>query len=74
MKTLSRIFMLAPSDFANGECGVCGAAAMLKYRDASTGLRAGLCCLADLIQAESLIATSFAVGLRHPTLAESQSR
>jgi len=67
----SRIFLLSPSSFEAGLCGVCSSPAILKARDASTGLRVGICCVSDLLRAEAMVTSVFGCGLRHPTLEES---
>jgi len=62
----SRIFMLPPKDHVPGVCSVCDQNTVLKFRDASTGFRVGMCCRSALVVAEGIISSVIGSGFRHP--------
>jgi len=73
MKTTTpSIFMIPASDFTTDQCGVCGSSCILQFRDSSTGMKVGACCLQHLIYADNQL--SSVDGIRRPTPQESSQK
>jgi hypothetical protein len=71
MTIRSNIFLLSASAWRPGVCWLCDASVILKFRDTTTGMCVGACCVDSLLCADRVLAHAQNSGLRAPTNDES---
>jgi hypothetical protein len=64
----SNVFMLGAGNVQPGLCGLCGATTLLRFHDATTGLKTGACCKGFMAETDLFLSKRAArFGLRQPT-------
>jgi hypothetical protein len=73
MTIRSNIFLLSNTQWKPGVCWLCEASVILKFRDTTTGMCVGSCCVESLLAADRVLGWASHSGLRAPTNEESGS-
>lgn len=63
----SHIFIMPSASWKPGMCWLCDEAVLLKFRDQTTGMCVGSCCVEALVRADSALFNANKDGIRSPT-------
>lgn len=63
----SHIFMMSSGTWRAGVCWLCDEPVLLKYRDVTTGMTFGTCCVESVLFADRMLLTARKDGVRSPS-------